>query len=803
MAKSPFRSRSAQGNGSGYIEILIKTLAASRRYQIMIGSGWPCSAPRVMLAGLLLSAVLPAYAQSPFQDTGGPAAVPVQGGPSGTRISVRVNRAAAEGDSIHVVTNTSRLQAVLIMPDGRRIVSATAESSGFRWAQFPNQVPLGLKDGGYQIVILFTKPARAGVYSILFTSAATERAALAQTWFTSRMQEFEKFVQSMPDAQIAKPVSLSSGEPAKIEIKTAMTGTAFLDVVVPNASVEVTLTLPSGKIVRPGDAKEVGLGWQVENDLPGPASSLGILGEFALPVKGTHNMIAIPNAAAGTYTIGAIAPAGTTGQLRVALLPFEEAAKSLGKRMMFPTSEGGVAMRLSTPIGAHFVGDQVEVTVELNGAVGVQPPDFVVRTETQPYVASAPAEQGGGRRLGPAGPVATMPVTFHKDNDGTYRCLITLREAGWTRVAVRAKGRKATGEPFAVEEVTNIPTDPIVARVADMQAQAKDENGDGKFESLEVALDVDVIVPGEYMFSAGVSGEKEAGPSKVTKVQLGSGRQRVAAVFPSGKIWNQLRSGPLNVQASLTLVLGFGTFVPVPGRENLSRQLEYRREQWATGAYSSEDRVTVHGIRPAASGRYSIAEVEWEASTPGGQCAWGAQLTDRKSQRPLFDRHYQAVPAGPRKFSFLFDGAGIASAGSQDWTFSADVACGDRKDLAKFPAASLDLNSNDYEASQSALQLGGTVALTQWAPGSRNWQTMLTAKGDAAESAVFEITKLPEGWKGNVYQINKSRDYNAVNVFVETPPGASPGRYFIEVTTTVRVQRVAREFVLDLLESIQ
>jgi hypothetical protein len=777
-------------------------MAASRRYQIMIGSRLARSAPRVMLAGLLLSAVLPAYAQSPFQDTGGPAAVQVQAGPAGTRISVPANRAPAEGDSIHVVTNTSRLRAVLILPGGRRIGSSTPASSGFRWTQFPNQVPLGSHDGGYQVVVVFTKPARAGVYAILFTSAATEKGALAQTWFTSRMAVFEEFVQSMPDAQIAKPVALSSSEPVKIGIKTAMTGTAFLDVVVPNPSVEVTVTLPSGKIVHSGDAKAEGLGWQVENDLPGPASSLGILSEFALPTKGTHNMISVPSAAAGTYIIGASAPSGTTGQLLVAFLPFEQAAKSLGTKMMFPTS--AVAMRLDTPVSAHFVGDQVELTVQMNGSIGAQPPDFVVRTETQPYVGSAPAERGGGRRLGPAGPVVTMAVTFNKDNDGKYRGLIALREAGWTRVAVRAKGRRATGEQFEVEEVTTIPTDPIVARIAGMQAQAKDENGDGKFESLEVALDVDIIVPGEYMFSAGVSdASKQAGPSQVRKVQLGPGRQRVAAVFPSGKIWNQLRSGPLDVQASLTLVLEFGAFVPVPGRENLIRPVEYRREQWASGAYSSEDKVTVHGIRTAASGRYSIAEVEWEASTPGGQCAWGARLDDRRGQRALFDRHYQAVPAGPRKFSFFFDGAGIAAAGAQDWTFSADVACGDRKDLARLPATPLGLNSSEYEAPKGAFQLDGTVALVQRTPGSRYWETMLMAKGDGVESAVFEITKLPEGWKGNVYDINKSDGYKAVNVFVETPPGAGPGRYFIEVTTKVGVQRSAREFVLDLLESIQ
>ena len=95
------------------------------------------------------------------------------------------------------------------------------------------------------------------------------------------------------------------------------------------------------------------------------------------------------------------------------------------------------------------------------------------------------------------------------------------------------------------------------------------------------------------------------------------------------------------------------------------------------------------------------------------------------------------------------------------------------------------------------------VALLQKEPGSRYWETMLTAKGDGAESAVFEITKLPDGWKADLYQINKARDYSAVNLWVETPPDAKPGRYFVEVATSVGAQTVSREFILDLVEPIQ
>jgi hypothetical protein len=770
----------------------------------MIGQRSTHSAALIMLTGLVLSPYCGrrAYAQSPFQDTGGPPEVRVQAGPAGTRIAIPINRAPAEGDSIHVVTNTSRIRAVLIMPDGRRIGEARAQSSGFQWTQVPNQKPLGSNDGGYQIEITFTKPAAAGVYAIQFTSASAERGALAQTWFTSRMQQFEKFVQSLPGAQIAKPVLLSSGATAKVEVKTAMQ-TAFLDVVVPSDSIEVTLTLPSGRIVRRDDAKAIGIEWNVENDSNG--QGLGLLRGIVLPLKGNHHMIGLPNATPGTYMIGAKAPAGTTGELRAALLPFDEAAKSLGQEMFGP-SHAGVTMQLSSPLSDHFVGDQVELTVRLNGALDAKPPEFVVRVETQPYLPSVPSAQGGGRRLGPAGAVMTVPAMFHKDSDGTYRGAIPLREAGWTRVAVRAKGTKAGGEPFEVEEVTSIPTDEIVARVAEMQAQGKNENGDGKFQSLEVALAVDVMVPGSYMFATYVSNAaKEAIHPIVTTKQLAKGRQSVTAVVPSGQIWNQIRSGPLNVEASLTLVMN-GTYVPVPGKESLRRQVEYRREDWDSGAYKSQDVATVHGIRPAGSGRFTIAEVEWDASTPGGQCAWSGQLTDGKRQHTLFDRHYQAVPPESRKFSFFFDGAAIAAAGTRDWVFEANVACGDRKNGAKLPAAPLDLNSEDYQTSQGALEFDGDVALSQRAPGSQYWGTDLmglAAKGNGADSAHFEITKVPEGWKANVYPIWQSPSTNPANLFVEPAPDAGPGRYFLQVTAVVGEQRVTREFIVELFEQVR
>jgi len=758
-----------------------------------------CSMMVSISVGLLLNPFFVhwASAQSPFQNIEGPAPVRVLTGPRGNRIAVPVNRPPAEGDSIHVITNNRRIRTALILPDGRQVTEANSQSAGFKWMQFPNLVPLGSDDGGYQIEITFAKPAAAGGYAIQFTSDRVETGAFATAWFTSRMLEFEQLVQSLPGGQIAKPVPLSSGVPARIEVKTAVE-TAWLEVVVPNASVEVTLTLPSGRILQRGNA--AAREWEVISDRDtGSAFLRGLL----FPVKGTHHVIGLLKADPGTYLIRARAPAGTNGQLQAAFLPAgAAAAKSLARRALTgepPRGEVGMQL-LSAPQGG-FVGDQVEMTVRLNGAVGDQPPELVVRTETQPYVSVVPTQQGGGRRLGPAGAVQTVPVTFHKDSDGTYRGALTLRDAGWTRVAVRAKGRKASGEPFDVEEVTNIPTNEIVARVAAFQAEGKDANQDGRFETLEVALDLDVVVPGSYMISAGVlDAAQHEGASSFIRQQLEKGRQRIVVHLPSGQIWNRLRSGPLNVVASLSLVLGGGSFVSVPGIQR--RQIEYRREQWDPGAYHSEDTVTVHGIRPAASGRYGIAEVVWEASTPGGTCTWGGTLSDQKNGPSLYDRHSQTVPAGTRKFSFLFDGAEIAAAGTRDWTFEARVACGDRKDFATVPTAPLVLNSKDYETRPGVLQLTGQVVLSQkHAP--QYWEAMLTAGGDGAESAQFEVTKLPTGWKGNFYPLLHSRNFSSVNLIVETPPGASPGRYFLEVTAAEGAERVSREFVVELLDFIQ
>ena len=90
--------------------------------------------------------------------------------------------------------------------------------------------------------------------------------------------------------------------------------------------------------------------------------------------------------------------------------------------------------------------------------------------------------------------------------------------------------------------------------------------------------------------------------------------------------------------------------------------------------------------------------------------------------------------------------------------------------------------------------------LSQTSP--QYWQAMLTAKGDGADSAQFEVTKLPAGWKGNFYPLLKGRDSNAVNLIVETPSDVSPGRYFLEVATTAGSRRVLCEFVVEVLEFV-
>src|SRR5207249_10543397 len=39
-----------------------------------------------------------------------------------------------------------------------------------------------------------------------------------------------------------------------------------------------------------------------------------------------------------------------------------------------------------------------------------------------------------------------------------------------------------------------------------------------------------------------------------------------------------------------------------------------------------EDLVTLRGLAPTPSGRYRLAEVQWEVTTPGGRCHWFGAL---------------------------------------------------------------------------------------------------------------------------------------------------------------------------------
>lgn len=750
------------------------------------------SSVRTLLIAVLLFVLCTGFpARAQVRDTAGPVKVKIAAGSSETPMVLEVREAPAPGDSIIVITSTTRLEVALITPGGQRITIGNAADAGLDWKRWNGDAPLGSTDGGYVIQIVFKKPAIAGRYTLLFTPQAPEAAATAKAWFTSRMQEYRWLIQSVPGAQLPNPVPLGGSASIAMDVGNDMEN-ALLDIVVPDSAVDVVLVLPDGRVARQKQPVEGVLAWDVVSDPEDSNSDLSWFAKFEplLPLPGTHHVVALRKVPKGRYEIRAAQSGKTGGELRVALLSAEAMKAALAKVIYYPfVAPGEVGIRARLTSVEHFAGEPAELTVGFAGEIGPFPPAFRVRIENSPPVPS----DGSSRRFGPPGPIETQPVKFTRGADGKYRGMVVLSREGQARVEVRASGTKASGEPFTAEGITSALVQPVVARVISLDAGGVDVDGDGKFDRLDVTAVLDVIIPGEFMFSACAADAMHRSVPVFATEKLAAGRQKLTASISAGRIWNALRDGPLQVGISIIWKGGATGGVKVPGTEKIARSVAYQRDQWDHGPLYGDDGVIVHGIRPALSGRFSMAEVEWGVTTPGGRCNWSAGIDSVGGVPGLYASQAGEVPPGRRTFNFLFDGGAIAAAGKRDWKFNAEVQCGDRSDRALLPAIVLNLDSRLYEPAHGGLSIRGPVSLVD---SGGYWSVMLNPAGKGAEVAHFRLTEVPEGLEASLQEI--SPGHPAANLFVKAAPGTPPGRYFVGVSAISGDQTANREFVVDV-----
>ena len=194
--------------------------------------------------------------------------------------------------------------------------------------------------------------------------------------------------------------------------------------------------------------------------------------------------------------------------------------------------------------------------------------------------------------------------------------------------------------------------------------------------------------------------------------KLLAGRQQLTVSVPARKIWSELHDGPFDIpaiQISRRHPTSTSAWVDVPTGGASLRTAAYTRDQWNPGPFYGEDRVSIRGLRPAASGRFRYAEVEWDVTSPGDTCSWYGVLEDpvitAGGRIPIQSGGEGDLPAGRTKLSFLFDGSLIAA--SPNPRFRAALHCDSDPDRegVRPPLQTLALNPLEYEPSHTSFSV--------------------------------------------------------------------------------------------------
>ena len=200
-----------------------------------------------------------------------------------------------------------------------------------------------------------------------------------------------------------------------------------------------------------------------------------------------------------------------------------------------------------------------------------------------------------------------------------------------------------------------------------------------------------------------------AGQSLAGGPQNGSAPRRTPAVDcfrnHARKIWSELHDGPFDIcysdfaQAShLHLRLGRRSYW-----RRISSASQRTRINGDPGPFYGEDRVSSRGLRPAASGRFRYAEVEWDVTSPGDTC-FGMACLKIPLSLPVgasqFSQGDGDLPAARTKLSFLFDGSLIAaSLANPRFRAAAEICDSGPIPGVRPPLQTLALNPLEYEPS--------------------------------------------------------------------------------------------------------
>ncbi|MGD0200041.1 MAG: hypothetical protein ABSD27_04750 [Bryobacteraceae bacterium] len=726
------------------------------------------------------------------------------------------------------------MKIALVMPGGQRITAEKAEAAGLNWSEGYYEPegsiselidgyyapPLRIKDSRYA-EIAFQAAGAAGRYVIELTSPALKTPATARAWFNSRMDDYALLIGFIPGARLSKAFPLNPSASVSFEIQRDEQLCAF-DIVVPNSSVKVSLTLPDGHLLRPETPTEKKFAWETieaggSGGAPGEGFSLGSALATAgslMPVPGIHHVIFFEKVAEGRYEIHATGEGIGGGELRAAFLRLPGPLDR--KRVMEARlrARGEVRLRPQRLPHTCYVGDKLDVVVELLGDVGDEQPRFELRSERSAFLRATDS----GVQMAPPDPIETTPVQLARGPDGAFHGTVAPAKPGMVRISVRARGKTASGLPFTSEALIadgSINVNPIVARFLSLDASAIDVDGDSKLDRLDVTATLDVFEPGEYQMGFTVrdaAGARLQAPGKFGPPALHTGRQSLTVSLAASQIWTALRDGPLQIENVDIWRTHRSTslWVRVPTGGASFRTAAYRRDQWNPGPIYGEDHVSVHGIRPAPSGRFRFAEVEWEVTTPGGSCEWEAVL-DRSASSPgaellrLTATVSGGLPPGRTKVSFVFDGAAIAVPGAHDWLLHGGISCGKGRETAlRFHlndaargSVTLQLDPDQYEPAHATFRVRTANAMTHISAGSSGSNSVY-AVHRSSESVQFRVEHVPAKVEVRLLAAYVGPQVAGADLQVEAAPDAAAGRYFLEIAATSGAETATTELVLDV-----
>ena len=237
---------------------------------------------------------------------------------------LNIKEAPAPGDSIQVTVSTKDVATVLVTPSSQEITERSAAERGFQWTQGSAGVaPLGSDDFGQYTRFVFNRAGTPGQYVVNFTFSRLEAPARVEVQFTSRMKDFVDLIQQTPGARILGPAKLAPVARLSFDMPQDLEN-QVIEIVVPNATVTVELTLPDGRTLRQTDIDPSQAKWEefteTEDNKPPP---FFFAQDMTLPIVGTHHFIHLKDTPKGRYEIRAQSSSATAGgNLTLAVLPF-------------------------------------------------------------------------------------------------------------------------------------------------------------------------------------------------------------------------------------------------------------------------------------------------------------------------------------------------------------------------------------------------------------------------------------------------------------------------------------------------